>query len=303
MSQVTALIKLVYLSIATLIGGLGICIFIPLTLFNFSKPFGKTLLNSVSIFWANCVRFLLTKRLFGVEWQITGTQPSNDKTYLLLANHQSWIDIFAVLVAIGNDSPVPKFFMKKELLWVPVIGLAGFALGFPVMHRKSATNEKLNKSRHSGDLNRGRKALDLMEKKPTIIAIFPEGTRFTKHKHKNKKSPFTHLLQPKAGGSQIVFQSLGDQLNEVLDITLDYPNSTPNFWQFLSGKIPIVKINIESIKPPAMNNQQPKEKKANLSRAWINERWRVKDELLIAQRSDKQDVDDTNLLRKDELFR
>ena len=52
-----------------------------------------------------------------------------------------------------------------------------------------------------------------------------------------------------------------------------------------------------------MNNQQPKEKKANLSRAWINERWRVKDALLIAQRSDKQDVDDTNPLRKDERFR
>ncbi len=55
--------------------------------------------------------------------------------YLVSSNHQSWVDILVLQRIFHGRIPFLKFFLKQELIWVPVIGLAWWALDFPFMKR------------------------------------------------------------------------------------------------------------------------------------------------------------------------
>ena len=52
--------------------------------------------------------------------------------YMAISNHQSWADIFILLVAAHKRIPLLKFFMKKELAWIPFIFLANKTLNMPL---------------------------------------------------------------------------------------------------------------------------------------------------------------------------
>jgi 1-acyl-sn-glycerol-3-phosphate acyltransferase len=60
---------------------------------------------------------------------------SRDEWYMLIANHQSWPDILVLVRAFNARIPGVKFFFKRSLLWVPVLGLALWGLDFPSMRR------------------------------------------------------------------------------------------------------------------------------------------------------------------------
>ena len=70
------------------------------------------------------------------NWSIEGFD-SLDKSnwYLTIANHQSWADIFVLQGITNRKIPMLKFFMKDVLIWVPVIGLAWWALDMPFLKR------------------------------------------------------------------------------------------------------------------------------------------------------------------------
>jgi 1-acyl-sn-glycerol-3-phosphate acyltransferase len=93
--------------------------------------------------------------------------------YLVSSNHQSWVDILVLQRIFNRRIPMLKFFLKKELIWVPVIGLAWWALDFPFMQRRGGASS-------AQDLERARRACEKFRVVPTSVFNFPEGTRFTR---------------------------------------------------------------------------------------------------------------------------
>ncbi|MFP3441738.1 1-acyl-sn-glycerol-3-phosphate acyltransferase, partial [Pantoea sp. SIMBA_133] len=67
--------------------------------------------------------------------------------WLVISNHRSWTDIFILFMALHRRIPMPRFFLKHQLIWIPIVGLAFWALEFPFMRRFSreqlAKNPKL----------------------------------------------------------------------------------------------------------------------------------------------------------------
>ena len=110
--------------------------------------------------------------------------------------------------------PFLKFFLKKELIWVPILGIAWWALDFPFMKRYSAAVLKKRPHLRGKDIEITRQACKKFKSLPVSIMNFVEGTRFTREKHDKQKSPFTHLLKPKAGGIGFVLSTMGEQLQQ-----------------------------------------------------------------------------------------
>jgi len=57
--------------------------------------------------------------------------------YLVVSNHRSWVDILVLQAVFNRRIPFLKFFLKQQLIWVPFLGLAWWALDFPFMRRHS----------------------------------------------------------------------------------------------------------------------------------------------------------------------
>ncbi len=126
------------------------------------------------------------------RWDVRGLEGLEARGwYLVSSNHQSWVDILVLQKIFNRRIPMLKFFLKRELIWVPVIGLAWWALDFPFMQRRGGASS-------AQDLERARKACEKFRVVPTSVFNFPEGTRFTGAKHDTQGSPFAHLLKPKA---------------------------------------------------------------------------------------------------------
>ncbi|HSL62549.1 MAG TPA: acetyltransferase, partial [Desulfotignum sp.] len=137
------------------------------------------------------------------DWDIRGLDKLNpSEWYLVMSNHQSWVDILVLQKTLHRKIPMLKFFLKKELIWVPFLGLAWWALDFPFMKRYS--KEFLAKYPHlkGKDLESTKKACQKFRHTPVSIMNFVEGTRYTPQKAKH--SAFSHLLTPKAGGIAFV---------------------------------------------------------------------------------------------------
>jgi hypothetical protein len=71
---------------------------------------------------------------------------SKTKWYLIIANHISYLDIILLIRFCAEHTSPPKFFLKKELIWLPFVGIAAWALDMPFMRRY--TQEFLDKNPH-----------------------------------------------------------------------------------------------------------------------------------------------------------
>ncbi len=216
---------------------------------------------------------------------VTGLEKLEKKQwYLVIANHQSWVDIVVLQRILRGKVPFLKFFLKKELIYVPFLGIAWWALDFPFMKRYSQSFIKKNPHLKGKDIETTQKACAKFKHKPVSIMNFIEGTRFTQQKHNKQKSPFKHLLKPKAGGIGFVMSTMGEQLNKVLDITIYYPEGIPTFLDFLCGRIKDIKVDIQikdidsSLKGDYINDRTHKIH----FQKWVNQMWLDKDQKLEA---------------------
>ncbi len=75
--------------------------------------------------------------------------------------------------------PFLKFFLKQQLIWVPLLGLAWWALDFPFMRRHSSEYLAKHPEERGKDLAATRKACEKFAEIPTSVMNFVEGTRFT----------------------------------------------------------------------------------------------------------------------------
>ena len=241
------------------------------------------ILNGCGSAWVTCnsVFIDLTQR---TKWDVEGISNLDRQSwYLVVSNHCSWTDILVLQKIFNRKIPFLKFFLKKELIFVPVIGLAWWALDFPFMKRYSKKFLKKHPHLAGKDIETTRKACEKFKKIPISIMNFVEGTRFTQAKHDRQNSPFKHLLKPKAGGIGYVMSILGSQINQMLNVTIVYPKSKGNgFWDFASGKVEAITVRVSTIDISDklaldyINNPQDRTK----IQAWLNELWTEKDLLI-----------------------
>jgi len=210
-------------------------------------------------------------------WQVDGTDGlRRDEWYLVAANHQSWVDILVLQQVFSGRVPMLKFFLKRQLIYVPVIGLAWWALDFPFMQRKGGMSS-------ARDLERARLACEKFRLVPTSVINFLEGTRFTDAKHGAQRSPYRHLLKPRSGGIAMALSTLGEHCHRLLDVTIVYPGGAPKFWHLLSGRVDGVIIRVQQREIPAelVDGDYANDPRfRNRMQQWVNELWAEKDELI-----------------------
>ena len=226
--------------------------------------------------WVCCV-YWMARRL-GVtqlDVELTGCAAApawrRDGWYLVVSNHQSWADILVLVFALNGRIPQFKFFTKRQLIWVPFIGLALLLLGFPMVRRYSREQLQADPGLRERDRQVTRKACADFRVRPTSVLNFAEGTRFTPDKRAALQSPYRKLLKPRTGGFAMVLEQLGDKLNAVVDVTIVYGTSTPpGFWDFLCGRCAQVRLRAQALAPPAEAQ----------AREWLENLWAEKDAYL-----------------------
>lgn len=207
-----------------------------------------------------------------------GDNVSNQGWYLLISNHLSWLDI-VVLSALGK-LPAPKFFLKDELKYVPIIGSGAWALGMPFMKRATKAQIAKNPKLKGMDVARTKASCIAFKDSPTTIINFVEGTRFTKTKHVKQGSPFRHLLKPKAGGVAFALEVLSEQLDGLLNTSLIY--DTPDshiFRSFMLGRLKgiVVDIELHDMKTIPQGNYQEDKAYRIKFQQFMNTLWQEKD--------------------------
>ena len=211
-----------------------------------------------------------------IRWDVEGIDALNPRGwYLVSSNHLSWVDILVLQKVFLGHIPFLKFFLKRELIYVPVIGLAWWALDFPFMQRKGGI--KSGKT----DLANTRKACERFKLIPTSVMNFLEGTRFTAHKHAHQRSPYRHLLKPRIGGLAIALGTMGEMFDCLLDVTLVYPRRVPTFWDILAGEVREIIVRVRQVPIPAAllggDYEGNPAYRADMQ-AWVTELWARKDE-------------------------
>lgn len=223
-----------------------------------------------------------------VRWQVEGLEGlSKQQWYFVVSNHQSWSDILVLQRTFNRRTPFLKFFLKQELIKVPLLGLAWWALDFPFMKRYSKAEIEKNPALKGKDLETTRAACEKFQHFPTSVMNFLEGTRFTQAKHDKQQSPFRHLLKPKSGGAAFTLGAMSGKLKTLLDVTIVYPQSEPKtLFAFLGGAVSSVKVIIRQQVIPEWASQGDYENDVAFRerfQQWINELWNEKDALLAAQ--------------------
>ncbi|MDE3735686.1 acyltransferase [Pseudomonas resinovorans] len=256
------------------------------TLLKLLLPFhaAKRVLNWAASFvaegWISCNK-LWMRLVRDTRWDVDGLAGLDyQHSYLVTSNHQSWVDILVLQHLFNRRIRLLRFFLKQELIWVPVIGLCWWALDFPFMKRYSKAYLAKHPEKKGKDLETTRRTCDKFRDNPVGIFNFLEGTRFTRAKHDEQDSPFQYLLKPKAGGIAFVLDAMGEQLHSLVNVTIHYPDGNPNFWTLLAGRLRQVVVRIEKMEIPGEfigKNYDQDEQYRLAFQQWVNRLWEAKD--------------------------
>jgi len=252
--------------------------------------------NSWAVMWIAETWSEIDKRIFALclptRWDIRGADNlSRTTSYLVISNHQSWVDIPALMQGLNRRTPFFKFFLKKELIWVPFLGLAWWALDYPFMKRYSKAFLAKHPQLKGQDLKITQAACELFKRQPVTVVNYLEGTRFTPAKRAQQQSPYTYLLNPKAGGVAFVLAAMGPQLDAVLDVTVVYPQAKiPGFWALISGQVPkvIVDIQTRELDPALCQGDYENDPVFREQiQSWVNQLWIKKDQRISTLRAER----------------
>ena len=220
--------------------------------------------------------------LHNLEFDVRGVDGLRmDDWYLVSSNHQSWADVFALQHALNRRIPFLRFFLKRQLIWVPLLGLAWWAMELPFVERHSKEALARNPELRKRDIARTYKACETCRGRPTSIMNFLEGTRFTPAKHAAQGSPYRYLLEPKAGGVAFAMSAVGDVLQNFLDVTIVYSPRGASFWDLMCGRVSRIVVDVRQCPIPAeLFAGDYANSAADRARFkdWVTELWRAKDE-------------------------
>ena len=223
---------------------------------------------------------LIMLLMHGNTIQVISEEKFDSNTwYMAMSNHQSWADIFVLLVTANHRIPLLKFFMKKELWWIPFVFLANKTLNMPFVNRHSKADIEKDPSLRTKDYENTLKSCKRFLRSPSTIFSYAEGTRFTKEKHKLQESPYQNLLIPKIGGMATALSAM-PKINTLIDYTLVYKSDKRSAWNFLTGEMNEVKVLITKHNIPENlknRNYSEDQKYREDFKNWIESIWNQKD--------------------------
>ncbi len=231
------------------------------------------------------VNTLILSCIGSIDWQARGHEAlERDAWYLLIANHQTWVDIMVLQAVFNRRIPFLKFFIKQQLIWFPMLGIAWWAMDMPFMKRYSKSYLAKYPHKKGQDLEATRKACAKFRDTPTTVINFIEGTRFSEQKQAARGSPFKHLLPPRAGGIALAMASMGELFDSVLDVTIVYPDGPANLWDMCCGQHVriIVDVRPRSIDARLKSGdyEGDREYRREFHR-WLTEIWQEKDQRIV----------------------
>ncbi|MES1964052.1 acyltransferase [Psychrobacter sp. AH5] len=244
----------------------------------------KTVIK-IANYWINSNNALIDTILPKKDWRISLPDDVNiDGQYLLVSNHQSWVDTSIVQYISENRLPLTRFFTKFELIYIPIVGQTFYFLDFPMMRRHSKQAVAKNPALAGKDIIEAKRACGLLKDKPFTLLNYLEGTRFTIKKRKAQQSPYTHLLKPRAGGLALAINALGDEIDGILDMTIVYPDGVPSYGDLWQGNIKRLGVDVRHIEIPnkllvSLKNGGYEKDKATKEQmfAWVEQLWLEKD--------------------------
>lgn len=219
-----------------------------------------------------------------VEWDIQGgDELKKNGWYLMISNHLSWTDIVVLCCVFKDRIPMPKFFLKQQLLYVPFIGMACWALDMPFMRRYSREYLIRHPEKRGQDLATTRRSCAKFKHTPTTVVNYVEGTRFTEDKQRNSKAGYQYLLQPKTGGIAYTLAAMGEQFDNIIDVTLAYPeNSHKPFKDVLMGRMTkiVVRTRVLPVDEQVLGNYFDDKSYKRQFQQWLGGIWQQKDSQL-----------------------
>ena len=199
--------------------------------------------------------------------------------YMAVSNHQSWADIFILLVAAHKRIPLLKFFMKKELAWIPFIFLANKTLNMPFVNRHSKKQLEKNPNLRFKDYENTLMACKRFQRSPSTIFSYAEGTRNNSTKHQAQNSPYKNLLIPRVGGIATALSAMPN-IDVLVDYSVVYKSDKRGAWAFLKGDMRDVKVSVKKYNIPEdlknKNYSTDEEYRKNF-KIWIEGIWEEKD--------------------------
>lgn len=248
----------------------------------FTKPLNFILNFLMCAFGFCSVALIKCMNNVQLDYVVDG-QLSKQDWYLVVSNHLSWLDIILLTdFAIGRI-PAPKFFLKKELIWLPFVGLSAWALDMPFMQRYSKAFVDKNPHLKGKDIATTKKSCEKFRQLPTTVINFVEGNRYTPEKHQLRQSEFKHLLPPKAGGIAFTLAAMGELFTGVLDFTILYPETKGSpMMAMLGGRLSkvIIRVKVLPVTDEIVGNYFSDENFKQNFQSWLNSNWQEKDKLI-----------------------
>lgn len=251
--------------------------------FSMVRQTGRRIVVGIAEIWmlivVQCFRLCYRTRI-----EITGdTDFNRSHSYLLLCNHLSWIDVPALLWTFSGKLPFYRFFLKRSLIWMPLLGLAFWALEYPFVRFRSRKYLEKHPDKRGEGLETARRECENLKGIPSTIVNFPEGAINTREKHQRQRPPYKNLLRAHAGGPSLVISAMGDQLAALLDVTIHYPEGPPSVADFMLDRVACIRVHVRRIVIPGGlvgGDYQDDPEFRERFRAWINELWHSKDALI-----------------------
>jgi 1-acyl-sn-glycerol-3-phosphate acyltransferase len=259
-----------------------------LSVFKLMAPAGRARnamthwLSSLGELWVSINKAAVC--LYPIEWDIHMPEGISHKgRYLVFCNHQSGVDILALQHVLNRRAPFGRYLLKHQLIWVPVLGVAWWALDMAFLRRYSRQELLKNPSLRGKDLENAARACEKLKHIPVSMMTFPEGTRFSRAKRDAQNSPYQHLLRPRYGGVGQVLYSFDEALDYLIDVTIIYPDGTPSVWQYVSGQVKKITVHIQ-LRPideqlRGVDFREDSEAKGRL-KSWLNGIWEEKESLM-----------------------
>ena len=218
-----------------------------------------------------------------VQVRFTGDRPPWQENALVIPNHQSSLDIVALLSFAWRCGRLGdlKWFVKDPVKYVPGIGWGMKFLDCVFVKRDWAKD-----SQRIDALFRKYKESQI----PLFLVSFLEGTRRTPDKLKkaqvyakeqNLHVP-QHSLVPRTKGFVASMEGLHEHLDAVYDVTLGYPQDTvPTLLTCITARLSGYDIHVKRYPITEL----PKD--ADGLNAWVMDRFQEKDERMVNYHTQK----------------
>lgn len=203
-------------------------------------------------------------------------------------NHQSWIDVLALQKALNGKVPFLRFFVKQELIWVPILGLAWWGIDIPFMKRYSREYLVKHPEKRGEDLRKTQQSCQKFKTNPVTIINFFEGTRFTAGKHQKQQSEFKNLLKPKAGGAAFTLSAMDGAISKMVDVSIFYVGKSHKLYDYFANNITkiIIRAKVIELPPNFITGDYENDPKFKAEfQQFVTNLWHSKDELLSQLKS------------------